>query len=390
MSFPRTAIVISATLLAFNFFALGAWAGKTEQAPVDPFINYMDKAKTAEVDNKLDVAKTQYMVALSIAKQRGKIADQVHVLESLARLELIRPNITEAEPYYEAALKLTKEARQRPNFDREALVWMSDLADAYYVASQRTFDNEIKAYCVWRYSMIHLAFDSRAIQEVFGNISRLAVYFCMMGKYHEAEALCAPRVSIYERTPGHDPVQLGQTWLILATVQVGAHEPERAKASYANASKLMHLSGSSLIERQLGNLALYQNQFDQSRAFFGNCLKADQPTVRPNPTAALDCYFIGLSYVQEKKDELAEKFLSQSIAYQSANSVLRLFPYEQLAIIYERQGKKQMRDRCLKMVQEIRSANSECQKTTPAQQKDYYMIWGSMPNPMEVSNTTGI
>jgi tetratricopeptide (TPR) repeat protein len=382
--------MILALLLNFTLVCPATFA-------VDPLLNYMNKAKDAELTANFDQAQKYYSMALDTAKKSGNVEQQVRVLCALARMWTLKPDYKAAEPYYEEALKLAKAAKQQSKFDREILVWMVDLADAYYAASQRTFDNATKEYCVWRYSMIHLAVDSKATAVVFGNISKLAVYECMVGKYHEAEALCEPRISIYERTPGHDPFQLGQTWLILATVQVGARESNKAKASYANAIKLLHITGpSAIIDRQLGNLALFQSDCNQARAFYSRALQADQQgSNKPNPSQALDCYLLGLSYQQEKKNDLAEKYLKQSVAIMNAclppRSEQLVFPYDELAKIFDKDAqKKPLKDKCLRVAQEIRSAHPECQKTTPAQQKDYYMIWGSMPDPSEISPSTQI
>lgn len=98
------------------------------------WLKLKNRGSQAEVDKKFDEAMGLYERALSIAESVSTHGPQTEeTLVRLANVALLKGDLDLADRYYTRVIRIANTNQKRGKLDREALVWLEDLADTYEV-----------------------------------------------------------------------------------------------------------------------------------------------------------------------------------------------------------------------------------------------------------------
>ncbi len=88
----------------------------------------------SEIDERYDDATRSYEKALLVAEKLSPFCPQVEeTLVRLANVAILRGNLDLADKYYFRLLHVVNTNKKHGKLDREALVWLEDLADTYEI-----------------------------------------------------------------------------------------------------------------------------------------------------------------------------------------------------------------------------------------------------------------
>lgn len=103
------------------------------------WLKLKNKGSQAELDEKYDDAMHLYERALSIAESVSSHGPHTEeTLVRLANVAILKGDLDLAELYYSRVFKIVNTNQKRGKLDREALVWLEDLADTYEVMGVKT------------------------------------------------------------------------------------------------------------------------------------------------------------------------------------------------------------------------------------------------------------